>query len=118
MSRTRAGYGVLALIGAGFAAWSAIFVIMYGVQALGCRLDWQSVPIVGTLSLQRMMQVVLYLGSLIVALGLWQWLLMLSKVETASATDQFLLNVSTKAGLAALGAVAFCFAGALWLTAC
>ena len=118
MSRARLGYGGLVLIGAGFAVWSAIFVSMYGAQALGCRLDWESIQITSTLSLQRLAQIILYVAGLAVTLGLWMQLRRRAEAPAASATDRFTHKVSAWGGLAALAAVAFTFAGALWLSAC
>ena len=118
MSRARPGYSALLLIGAGFAAWGAIFDCMYGAQALGCRLDWGSIQITSTLSLQRLTQIVLYIIGLAVTLGLWMRLRSPAETPVVSATHRFTRKVSAWGGLAALGAVAFSFAGALWLTAC
>jgi hypothetical protein len=118
MSRARSGYSGLVLIGAGFAAWGAIFVGMYGAQALGCRLDWGSIQITSALTLQRLAQIILYLVGLAATLGLWMRLRSLTDAPAVSATDRFTRKVSAWGGLAALGAVAFSFAGALWLSAC
>ncbi len=118
MSRARSGYGALVLIGTGFAVWSAIFVGMYGAQALGCRLGWESVQIMSSLSLQRLIQIVFYIMGLAVALGLWMRLTNLAEAPATSATDRFTRKVSAWGALAALGSIAFTFAGAFWLSAC
>lgn len=35
--------GKLLLLVAGFLLWSSAFVVLYGLQGLGCRLGWDAV---------------------------------------------------------------------------
>ncbi|UEM01338.1 hypothetical protein JL101_015105 [Skermanella rosea] len=44
--------GKLLLLVAGFLLWSSAFVVLYGLQGLGCRLGWDAVGL-GPVSLNR-----------------------------------------------------------------
>ncbi|WP_158044781.1 hypothetical protein [Skermanella pratensis] len=51
MSET-ARSGKLLLLVAGFLLWSSAFVVLYGLQGLGCRLGWEDMDL-GPVSLNR-----------------------------------------------------------------
>jgi len=37
----------------GFFIWIVAFALLYGAQATGCRLGWETVELAGSISLQR-----------------------------------------------------------------
>jgi hypothetical protein len=119
MMRPSYGNWPILLIATGFTAWAAVFLLLYGAQAVGCRLAWDRIDLFGVLSIQRFIQIALYLGGLLGLVLLWWWL---RRRPVSPAPDSppgsFLIQVSRHAALAALGAVAFCFAGVFWLMAC
>ena len=45
--------GKLLLLVAGFLLWSSAFVVLYGLQGLGCRLGWDEAALLGPVSLNR-----------------------------------------------------------------
>jgi hypothetical protein len=118
MRRMLNGGWSIALVAAGFTAWSAIFLLIYGMQAVGCRLAWDNVELFGAVSLQRLLQIVLYLAALAGTTALYIWLRDSPHIAARQPTSAFLKEVSDLGALAALGAVAFCFWGVFWLTAC
>ena len=108
----------VALLGMGFTAWAVIFLTVYGMQAVGCRLEWHHQELAGGLSMQRAVQIGLYIAALVVMVLLYRWTRDLSRVEPPNSTRAFLKIVAAHGGLAALAAVGFGFAGVLWLTPC
>ena len=108
------------LITAGFVAWSVLFLLLYGVQATGCRLGWQSIEVIAGLTLQRVVLIALFLMGLAGTAVLWRALRQAAAQE-AQAHDgdsPFVRRVASDSGAAALAAVVFCIAGVFWLTAC
>ena len=91
---------------------------MYGMQAVGCRLAWDRFELFGWISLQRLMQIAIYLAGMAAVAGLYRTLRSKSLEAPHGTTTMFLMRVSALGGLAALGAVAFTFVGAFWLSAC
>lgn len=63
----------LAWILGGFAVWSVAFITLYSLHGIGCAHAWDAVRI-GPTSLQRLVQVTLWLAFLppLIALALWQ----------------------------------------------
>jgi len=118
MSRFLSGAQPIALLAVGFAAWSALFLLLYAAQAVGCRLAWDRVEAIGSLSVQRSVQVGLFLVGLACLALLHRWLHDQSAHTASQPVTSFLTRVSAHCGLAALGSAVFTFAGALWLTAC
>lgn len=118
MKGPRKGSRTLALIGAGFAVWSAAFILLYGLQAIGCRIGWNTMEFMYGISIQRFVQVALYVSSLIASIVLYCWLRVRAQDTRAHAAVVFVNEASVNGALAALGAIAFCFAGVAWLTAC
>jgi hypothetical protein len=108
----------VAVLLAGFVLWSAVFVLLYAVQATGCRLGWQTVEILGLVTVQRAVLVLLFLAAIPVHVALY-WIL-----REHGATDRrrrwsiFAGEAGELLALAALGASIFCFAGVFWLSAC
>lgn len=113
--------GRILLLIAGFTAWSAAFVTLYGLQATGCRLGWHHSALAGGLILHRVVLVAVFLLFLAGMAGLTWWLFLRLR-ETRELRPQgakvFIDSVSLHASIAALGATVFCFAGVFWLTAC
>lgn len=118
MSAARGGGRPVLAITAGFTAWSVLFLALYGAQATGCRLGWHETELGVGLSVQRAVLVALLAAGLAGLALLWTRLRAQQPVEHRSDGAGFLAAVASQAGLAALGAAAFCFAGVLWLTAC
>ncbi len=108
------------LIAAGFMAWSVLFLLLYGVQATGCRLGWQSTNVIAGLTLQRIVLVALFLIGLAATAVLWRALRRAAAAQNAQGADDspFVRRIASDSGAAALAAVVFCFAGVFWLTAC
>ncbi|AHB49246.1 hypothetical protein W911_13815 [Hyphomicrobium nitrativorans NL23] len=110
--------GRLSAVAAGFVAWAAVFVVIYGMQAVGCRLAWHEVELFGSISLQRLQQISLYAVGLVVSFVLYRHLSSERRRTPSDATAGFLARVSTYGALAAFAAVAISFAGVLWLSTC
>lgn len=118
MSRTSADRPFLMLL-SGFVLWSVAFVVLYAVQALGCRLAWDAIPLAGPIGLHRAVLVALFAG--FVALHLLLYLLLRRSPEAAErepGPSRFAAQASTHLGLVALGAAVFTFFGVSWLTTC
>ena len=119
MTRTPKGAWPILLPAAGFTVWAAAFLLLYGAQAVGCRLEWDRVDLFGAFSIQRLLQIILYLTALAGIAMTWRWLRrQTGRLERDTAAYTFLMSLSSHGALAAFGAVAFCFAGVFWLTTC
>jgi hypothetical protein len=107
----------VAVLLAGFVLWSAVFVLLYAVQATGCRLGWHTVEVLGSVTVQRAVLVLLFLAAIAVHVALY-----LILRERAAPDGRRWSIFAGEAGellaLAALGASLFCFAGVFWLSAC
>lgn len=109
--------GLFARIFIGFTAWAVFFVLIYGMQAVGCRLAWDRIEI-GAFSLQRLQQIAFYIAGLLAMLGLFAWVRRSNVLAKQKSLGEFMQGVSLYATAAAGIALAFCFTGVLWLTAC
>jgi hypothetical protein len=107
----------MAVLLAGFVLWSVAFVVLYGAQATGCRLGWQTMEIVGPVTLQRMVLVALFLGAVALHVLLYR-LLRRTPVPDGDRAHAFSKDAGGLLAAAALGAAIFTFAGVFWLTAC
>jgi hypothetical protein len=106
----------MAMLLAGFVLWSIAFVVLYGAQATGCRLGWQTIEIVGPVTLQRMVLVALFLGA--VALHVLLYLLLRrASAPEGDSTHAFSRDAGGLLAAAALGAALLTVAGGLWRTA-
>lgn len=106
-----------AMLLAGFVLWSVVFVALYGMQATGCRIGWQSIEIAGPVTLQRAVLVLMLLGALV--LHAWLYVLLRRTQETSKPEAfDFSRRVGALLALAALGAALFCFSGVFWLSVC
>lgn len=108
----------LVRIATGFSAWAALFIINYGMQAVGCRLAWDRVELWDAISLQRLQQVLLYGVGLGATLGIYIWIRRHQSAPSPGQTMAFIEKVSVSSALAACGAIAVSFVGVLWLTPC
>ena len=118
MSRALADRPFLLLL-SGFVLWSVAFVVLYAVQALGCRLAWHVVPLAGPIGLHRAVLIVIFAG--FVALHLLLYWLLRNAPEAAAhekGPRSFAAQASAHLGLVALGAAVFTFFGVSWLTTC
>lgn len=103
---------VFSLLLAGFLLWSAAFLGLYGVQATGCRLGWDTITIWGSVSLLRLLLVVGLILSLI-AMGL-----LLAGIRRLQIVGNFTREVAVYLTVAAFISSIVTFFGILWLTLC
>jgi hypothetical protein len=108
----------VALLAVGFTAWSLVFLLLYAIQAVGCRLSWNHVAFVGGIDLLRLLLVGTYVSALLATVFLYLRLRVRSHTANLQSVAKFLDKASSQSSLAAVGSVAFCFAGVFWLTAC
>jgi hypothetical protein len=119
MTGTRPPARHVLLLIAGFTAWGAAFVVVYGIQATGCRLGWQHSAIMDGMVLQRAVLIAAFLACVTGTAALTWWLFARwRQTEDRHGPAHFLEGVSFLASLAAFGATVFCFVGVFWLTAC
>lgn len=106
-------------IAAGFALWSLAFVVLYGGQALGCRLGWELIQVLPGVSLQRLVLVGLFLvlsgTAALLALRLHA---VFGQRRADREPHAFLGRIARDGGVAAAGAVLVSFAGVFWLSPC
>lgn len=101
---------------AGFTLWSGTFLLLYALQATGCKLGWQEIPL-GPISLLR----IVLSGVLLSALALLyliarRWL---QPSKEASDDDRHLiLRISGLVHLAAAASTLVTFLGIFWLSLC
>lgn len=105
------------LITAGFGLWSLAFVLFYSFQAVGCRLGWQELEVMGDVTLQRVVLIGLFAGGIATHLLLWRKLRRLETM-TARAEEGFARIIATDLAMAAMGASLFCFLAVFWLSPC
>src|SRR5690606_40287671 len=82
------------LITAGFGLWSLAFVLLYSFQAVGCRLGWQELEVMGDVTLQRVVLIGLFAGGIATHLLLWRKLRRLETM-TARAEEGFEIGEHT-----------------------
>lgn len=101
---------------AGFVLWSVAFLVLYAVQATGCKLGWHLVS-VGPASLLRLV----LSGLLIVTLALLYVIDVRCLRPASGASDgerRLIMRVSKIVHIAAGAATLLTFAGIFWLTLC
>ncbi len=109
------------LIAAGFTIWLTGLAVLYGVNAIGCKLDWQAVTILQTVSLQRTVVVAIFAAH-VAALVLF-FILVRKNWGRAGAAgldrpERFVKRITEIGLLAALASTVFAFFGVFWLTQC
>jgi hypothetical protein len=118
MSRTLPDRPFLMLL-SGFVLWSVAFVVLYAVQALGCRLAWDGISLAGPLGLHRAVLVGLFAAFAVLQVLLYLLLRKSPKaVHRETGPRLFAAQAAAHLGLVALGAAIFTFAGVSWLTTC
>ena len=101
------------LLLAGFGLWALAFVHLYGTQALGCKIGWNEIALLGVLTLHRALLVALFAAYLAGQIALY-----LAMRRRITAATGFSYCVATDLAFAAFGASIFCFWGVLWLSPC
>lgn len=89
--------------------WAGGFLLLYGLQATGCRAGWDG-DMIGPISVLRLLLVAATAGVVLVLLALWQ----------KAAREGPASSLARIAGLANGAAIlaTLCFAGVLWLRMC
>ena len=101
---------------AGFVLWSGAFLLLYAVQATGCKLGWDQIA-VGPVSLLRMLLAGLLLSTLVL-LYLLGTRLLRAAIDAAEGDRHRLVRIATLVHLAAAAATLVTFAGIFWLSLC
>ncbi|TPP05454.1 hypothetical protein [Rhizobium glycinendophyticum] len=101
---------------AGFVIWSAAFLLLYGVQATGCKLGWHETPLGPTSLLRGTLSGMVLTTFALFYLMERHWL----KPATGAPEDERrrLLQISRLANFTAAAATLVTFAGIFWLTLC
>lgn len=99
----------------GFTLWSAGFIALYAVQALGCQYGWGEIELLGT-TLHRVVMIAVYAATLLAALFLvWDS----RGRNSGQAAPRALLGwVGHTLNLAALAASVFVFSVIFGTSAC
>lgn len=103
------------LILAGFIVWAAAFLLLYGLQATGCRLGWDQVALGPTSGLRWL------LGAIVVsALALLSWLYWFGRrtLPMKAMSSDILPQIATAAHVAAIVSTLVTYSGVFWLTLC
>ena len=119
MSRTGWNTRSLLLLVLGFAVWGGAFILLYGVQATGCKLGWQDIhPLAGP-SLLRLVLALLFLAFVALTAAIAWWSLVRRRAAgKGQGEDGFMETVGWWASLAALATTIVCFVGIFGLTMC
>ena len=102
----------------GFILWSALFIILYAVQATGCHLGWHQVLFIGELSLLRVVMLLLLSVAFVMSLLVYRQAKLSQVASDDGRTRSFFLEVGTYVWFAALAAIPLCFAGVGLLKLC
>lgn len=112
--------GPLAVLLFGFLLWGAAFLAIYGAQAIGCGLGWDTTILLAPLTVQRAVLLGLFVlvlaghAALVIRLGSGRPAGDPPDAETAD----FLRTAARRLALLSAAASALCFGGVVWLTAC
>lgn len=101
---------------AGFILWSGMFLVLYGVQATGCKLGWHQIAI-GPISLLRLLLSCLLLASIGLLYGMATHWLRPAADETRGE-QHVLLRIAMLVHVAAAAATFVTFMGIFWLSLC
>ncbi len=105
---------------AGFLVWSAAFVVLYSVLSIGCEFGWHEWPVLGPVTLQRVVLVALFLVSLAASWAVVQ-ITGRRRRRSRRAAEGLQASLETIAWLAAWAALAstfFSLVPVFFLTAC
>ncbi len=106
------------LIIAGFALWSLIFLLLYGVQATGCHLVGDDRAIGGHGSLRIVLIGALLLSLVAIVVPYLVWRKRQGRSSQTDETAHFTREVAGYVWAAAVIATPFCFGGVVWLSLC
>lgn len=101
------------LIVAGFVVWSAAFVALYGLNAVGCAFDWPA----GAQRAALLVLLAVHVGGL-AALSLWTWRRWRARRADPTRPAALLEYVGVATSVAALAATIFVLAPSFALTMC
>lgn len=104
------------LLLAGFAVWSAAFLVLYAVQATGCHLGWHRIDIGPTSALRWLLIIILLLVLALLA-GLL-WLTRTARNRLRSAETAPLMQIAMSLQAAAFVATVITYGGVSWLMLC
>ncbi len=104
-------YRLLILILGPFILWSVYFITLYGVQAVGCRANWDTALLAG-IPVLRLILVAILVASAIVSVAMY---VLAGRIET----DQVAITkIGRYCAAAALFSTMIIFPGVLWLELC
>jgi uncharacterized membrane protein len=110
----------LVLVISGFLLWSAAFLAIYGAQATGCSFGWDTRMLLGPVSIQRALLLVLFalvlVGHAVLVMRLNGWTRPLDSADAETA--DFMRTTARRLALIAAGASVICFGGVVWLAGC
>ncbi len=110
----------LVLVISGFLLWSAAFLAIYGAQATGCGLGWDTRMLLGPVSIQRAVLLGLYAlvlaghAAILLRLGAGRPMAVSADAETVD----FMRVAARRLALVSSAASTLCFGGVFWLTGC
>lgn len=102
---------------AGFVIWSVAFVTIYSLHGIGCASGWDAI-MVGPTSLQRLVQVLLWLAFLPPLLVLALWLRRFRQKSARDASRRWLALVGEATAWAGLAATLITFAPTITASVC
>jgi len=114
---TRTHPSLLLTLAAGFTAWAAGFVLIYGLQGLGCSYGWDMIAI-GPISLLRTILIALTLIGTLITYLLARGLAALHRSRDWPETESNLLSIANYAAYFAVPATFVTFSGVFIASAC
>lgn len=114
---TRTHSSLLLTLAAGFTAWAAGFVLIYGLQGLGCSYGWDMIEL-GPISLLRAVLIALTLMGTLITYLLARGLAALHRSREWPETESILLSIATYAAYFAVPATIVTFSGVFIASAC
>jgi hypothetical protein len=104
-------YRLLILILGPFTLWSVYFITLYGVQAVGCRANWDT-TFLGGIPVLRLILVAILAASAILSVAMY---VLAGRIET----DHVMIKkIGRYCAAAALFSTVIVFPGILWLELC
>jgi len=114
---TRTHPSLLLTLAAGFTAWAAGFVVIYGMQGLGCSYGWDMIAL-GPISLLRAILIALTVAGTLITYLLARALGALSRSRDWPEAESTILSIATYAAYLAVPATIVTFSGVFIATAC
>lgn len=100
----------------GFVIWSGAFLLLYGVQATGCHLDWHQIDVGPTSALRLLLAVMLVI--VLALIGGLHWFATRALTEPQTDEVRLLHKIGGMLQAAALVATLITYGGVMWLTLC